>query len=682
MRLYLYDMRNALYIVILFFPLLTFAQPMEFQPAGIPVDYQGWNLMLPWMGGTTEPKLDFVDLDNDGDKDMIIGDSHGKIWYINNAGDVSLPSWEVMPSFFLDSIDVHSHACPALGDIDADGDYDLFISSSYHWKLWYYENLGNSIFPYFYLIDDSLEEVPWIRNVAISDVDMDNDIDLFASWGGILQYYANVGGIYDFAFVKIDSPVANTNVGGKAKPYVGDLNDDNLKDLVIGSESGNIWYLRNDGTASQYNFTVVTQNLVGDVGSDAAPTLADIDGDGDLDLFVGVGTTSFGGIRYFENIGTPEVYDFQMITDNYFCIDFGIWSVPRLVDIDADEDFDLFLSRSSKFAFYENTGFSQEPEFLFIDDNYQGIYPGYYGSIDFADLDADSDYDLLIGFYDGDWSYVSLYENTGTVFNPQFSLVNSNLLGQITDTEIRLSLCDINNDNDYDLFIGDGYGHIHYYSNIGNASQFHFNLVTTNYLNIDVGYMASPYFYDIDADGDYDMFIGYNLGTDPSPVGIRFYENTGSPTNAIFTYITQYWGDVTIHSTSSTPCFADINDDGDGDLFIGSYDGGVAFYRNLYYNNSVSDPSDHIPTEFSLREAYPNPFNSKTAISYQLQADSYVELVVYDVLGREVAVLLNQQLSSGSYQLNWNAEGYSSGCYFLRLQAEGAFQTKKIILIE
>ena len=80
--------------------------------------------------------------------------------------------------------------------------------------------------------------------------------------------------------------------------------------------------------------------------------------------------------------------------------------------------------------------------------------------------------------------------------------------------------------------------------------------------------------------------------------------------------------------------------------------------------------------------AFPNPFNAKTVISYQLTADSYVELMVYDVQGREVQSLVTGHLSLGQHEVVWDAEGMSSGIYFVRLQAGDLVQARKMLLIK
>jgi photosystem II stability/assembly factor-like uncharacterized protein len=88
------------------------------------------------------------------------------------------------------------------------------------------------------------------------------------------------------------------------------------------------------------------------------------------------------------------------------------------------------------------------------------------------------------------------------------------------------------------------------------------------------------------------------------------------------------------------------------------------------------------PTEFKLGQNYPNPFNPSTKIQYALPITSKVELKVYDVLGREVATLVNEEKTSGNYEINFNGSNLPSGIYFHRLQAGSFVETKKMILLK
>lgn len=89
-----------------------------------------------------------------------------------------------------------------------------------------------------------------------------------------------------------------------------------------------------------------------------------------------------------------------------------------------------------------------------------------------------------------------------------------------------------------------------------------------------------------------------------------------------------------------------------------------------------------VPKNFELTQNYPNPFNPSTTIEYSIPKDAIVSLKIYDVLGKEVVTLVNDQKSAGTYILNWNASNYSSGLYFYRLTAGEFTETKKMFLVK
>jgi len=96
----------------------------------------------------------------------------------------------------------------------------------------------------------------------------------------------------------------------------------------------------------------------------------------------------------------------------------------------------------------------------------------------------------------------------------------------------------------------------------------------------------------------------------------------------------------------------------------------------------VESEYQYIPEKFSLFQNYPNPFNPSTKINYQIPELSLVTLKVYDVLGNEVAILINEEKPTGIYELTWYAENLPSGIYFYRIQANNFIETKKMVLLK
>ena len=97
---------------------------------------------------------------------------------------------------------------------------------------------------------------------------------------------------------------------------------------------------------------------------------------------------------------------------------------------------------------------------------------------------------------------------------------------------------------------------------------------------------------------------------------------------------------------------------------------------------SVSIPDEnHLPSGFSLEQNYPNPFNPSTTIKYELPTSAEVQVSVYDMLGREVSVLVNERKDAGVHEVKFEASGLSSGVYFCRLTAGSSVQTRKLLLV-
>ena len=89
-----------------------------------------------------------------------------------------------------------------------------------------------------------------------------------------------------------------------------------------------------------------------------------------------------------------------------------------------------------------------------------------------------------------------------------------------------------------------------------------------------------------------------------------------------------------------------------------------------------------LPFEFSLSQNYPNPFNPTTNIRFDIPKPGFTVLKVYDVLGKKIATLVNEKLSAGSYEVDWDASNFGSGAYFYRLEARDFIETKKMLLIK
>jgi hypothetical protein len=111
---------------------------------------------------------------------------------------------------------------------------------------------------------------------------------------------------------------------------------------------------------------------------------------------------------------------------------------------------------------------------------------------------------------------------------------------------------------------------------------------------------------------------------------------------------------------------------------------------DLYFDNisvkeivtSVSEETEFIVNNYFLNSNYPNPFNPTTSIEFRIVEFGFVSLKVYDVLGKEVATLINEEIAAGRYNVVFDASNLPSGIYFYRLSVNNFSMTRKMVLIK
>lgn len=117
-------------------------------------------------------------------------------------------------------------------------------------------------------------------------------------------------------------------------------------------------------------------------------------------------------------------------------------------------------------------------------------------------------------------------------------------------------------------------------------------------------------------------------------------------------------------------------------LFAGNYNGVWRRPLSEMITSVGSSNGKKLPTRFTLEQNYPNPFNPATTISFSLPLESIVSLKVYNIIGREVATLVSEEMPAGNYSRTWNANGWPSGVYFYRIEAGTYHDTKKLLLLK
>ncbi|MFC1751072.1 FG-GAP-like repeat-containing protein, partial [Pseudomonadota bacterium] len=401
------------------------------------------------------------------------------------------------------------------------------------------------------------------------------------------------------------SPGASSN----STPAVIDIDNDGDQDLFSGDINGALFFLENTGTKESFTFTARTGadnpfNGV-DVGNNSVPTFVDIDDDGDFDAFIGEGS---GTVKYFENTDTsgdksaPIFVERTGAANPLNDVATNGRAKPVFIDIDDDDDLDAFVGElSGQFKYYENTGTKESPTFTErtgVLNPLDGISMANNSAPSFMDIDRDGDYDALMG--SGSYPYTRYFENTGSASSPAFTLRTGHLnpLDDIGQTESAPAVADMNFDGHLDLFLGWSYGNgIYYYENIPkiiNNGTFTETVEADNPLyGFDVGSNAQPAFADVDSDGDLDAFVGDYNGK------IKYFKNTNTAANPVFeeqTGVANPLNAVAVSpsccgGTYTSPTFADIDDDGDLDFFVGGYYGGVEYFKNTDISADKTNPT-------------------------------------------------------------------------------------------
>lgn len=648
-------------------------------------------------------------------------------------------NWLKVDSVFSPSgVTVKSFSAPAFADINNDGTQDLFLGNISDVTDFFWNNSTN--FPSTFCKDTSLLWNIYSDGLintnsdypALVDLDDDGDLDLIIGGFYGLLYYENIGDVNSPIFYKIDTifTYVNTQIGGDPKPAFADLDGDGDYDLLVGigesfvsgPDAGLTIGFRNNGTASNPIFNLDNTLVTGipDVGVNSYPTLADLDADEDFDLLLG---RDGGALYYYQNTGTK----FQPIWTRQYTTFASVetqtyWKNPTFVDLDYDGDLDLVYGQSSGILYvYRNNGSPANPSFQLYPDYFKVIkLDGSGGTSSLADYDGDGDYDLLSGMWDGKFYY---FRNDGTNQQPVFNRITASFSNLTVNSYSAPVFVDIDNDGDYDIVSGATNGQV--YCFINNNGSFTSN--TTIFGFIDVGWTSIPTFADLDGDGDLDLLVGAEAGTSyqyyenlgdnvfsannsvfagisfPSYsrptltdvdndgdydliIGrsngvINYYRNDGNSNNPNWVRDDSQFAEVKVKQNAHAG-FADLDGDGRKDLVAAEYDGNFTFYKNLFAPSSTVDNNNELPEkDFYLYQNYPNPFNPSTVIGYQLPVISYVTIKVYDVLGKEIITLVNEEKPAGNYEVDFNAEDLSSGVYFYQLQIGDFISTKKMILL-
>jgi hypothetical protein len=656
-------------------------------------------------GGSYYFDLNVVDMDNDGDQDVTFRSGSVAVYWLENDGTGDF----TLHSIFTDGFSISNYLS---FDGDGDGDLDVCIYETGPSTLSYYENLDGTFAAAVILLDAG----GWVSNLISFDHDEDGDNDLYFSQAGNVKLFENLG---DAVFA---SPITFAPINANSLFPFTDIDGDGLQDFVAyESWTAQISWKRNLGAGIFEALEPMVQTLE----PATAIKFKDIDLDGKEDL---IHIAYAGSMVYYKNLDDGAFSDAV-----YFSETAVIPSWTHSCDIDNDGDLDLLCSAywDNRITWVENLGdgtFSQIRTVV----AQQGLSPVYVNSSDIdgdgfddilgisqssrsfwvknmgdgtfgdpviiseefcaptsiiaEDWDGDGDNDVVVAV--GTESFIKLYENIDGDISPTGILLVTDYVSN------PVSSHDLDGDGDFDiLYASNYYNTMRWLENTGDFS------FTLHDIGDDLVYILQNNASDMDGDGDLDVILA-----SPSENSVAWIENLGdglfSGTNVITTdcidpttvshtdinndgigdLIVGSTGDkmiswfpglatdeaifgpreILIDSIQDVECvlIEDLDLDGDNDIvYVASWEWIWSWYENLYVidDNSIDENSENNIM------VYPNPFTDNATIKFGEELKGEHTIVIYDILGAEVY----RRTNITAQQIQISNSDIGRGLYFL-----------------
>ncbi|PJB15559.1 MAG: hypothetical protein CO118_03025 [Flavobacteriales bacterium CG_4_9_14_3_um_filter_32_8] len=582
-------------------------------------------------------------------------------------------------NLYISSADI-----PAIDDIDNDGDLDILSFSAAGSYLEYHKNLTLETYG---ICDSLLFE---LRNHC---------------WGFFKESASNNSVIlYDTCSFNNTFPEKETEHSGSTLLSL-DVDANNSKDLVLGDMSfQNLTLLYNSDSSSNFNASFITSQdtifpannlsaLPVNLNIFPAGYYLDVNNDSIKDLICSTncyfGCSTKENVWYYQNTNANNFPEFNYISSSFLqdgMIEVGEGAHPTFFDYNADGLMDIIvgnygihntsvpLNYVSSLWLYQNVGTAINPSFQLVSSDYAGIsainldianaQPTLRLIPTFGDIDGDGDKDMIIGDYQG---YLHYFENTSGAGNPANFILNQvQYFGIDVGNFAAPQLIDLNKDLLLDLVIGYREGYFKYYKNIGTLNIPNFTLITDSlgHVNTKRWYEFNgnsiPFVYD--DGGSYKMLAGASNGY------IYQFNNIDGNLTGTFSMDSSFqniW-----EGAYSAVNLADINSDGNLDLLIGNYSGGVAYYQGDF---STYLPQPSFPNQNEIK-IYPNPVHELIYIDFGDIIINNSSIEVIDLIGKTIYF---EKITTNFMSLN--VKNLKQGIYILKINTKKGSYLHKMV---
>ena len=719
-------------------------------PMDVPMSRDGISLKNAAAGGFNLPQFSPVDLNNDGVKDLLVYDRWGQIasTFINN-GTPNQVDYVYAPAY-MKRFPQKTINFMLMRDYNCDGIEDIFF-----FNVPYGTSGGVGVWEGSYDANDTIQFVEvvdmlasdfngtssriWVFNSdlpAIDDIDNDGDLDILtfslSTYSSNITWHKNVSvdsgyGCDSLHFVlehqcwgllqeagvnntilmspSIDSCRNNPN-WGRSPRHVGssltaiDYNGDGVKDMVMGDVGVNSLNMM---TGTKINDTILitaqdslypVYNTPVDLYSFPSAFFLDVNNDGKTDMIAGATSTERGEsitdsvAWYYQNTMSNSNMIFEFQQKDFLIgemVDLGENAYPAFFDYNSDGLLDIVVGNHGKcrsylnyelgLTLFENVGTATNPAFNQIDNNYANLDSLNLIKMHpcFGDLDGDGDQDMLLGIANGTLVYVENKAGVGTPAlwaKPILNYANINVFS----SNASPYLADLDRDGDLDLLVGHYNGVVKYYENTGTTTNAIFSNAPVSAVlgNFSLLNSGSRNVNPCvyDRNGQHELYLGYQHLSDKDK-GIVCLGNIEG--NVLGTYDTLSLNVGNIYTGHSEDLdIADINDDGFADIVVGNIRGGLSFYTE----KQIVSTTTATQTNQRIVKIHPNPTSTQLTVTLAIENKKDISYSICNLMGQEIE---RQVLATKNTIHRLNVERLGAGIYLLTMQVDGQSIVQKFI---